>query len=199
MCMRVDNLGGAMDDSATTNVECRPVIDSKLMMSLIAAACLIGGCASGPHASSAASRADSASQSAALNSPEAARVATAAAVKEVIATEQAFAKTMANRDFKAFVTFLSADAVFFSGTTVRHGPAEVAVQWQPYYEGRKAPFSWAPDHVEVLASGKLALSTGPVYEDGKIVGRFNSVWRLEADNNWRIVFDKGEAVCSAKP
>jgi ketosteroid isomerase-like protein len=202
--MRVDNLGGAMDDSATTNVECRQVIDSKRMMSLVAAACLVGGCASGPHASgahasSAASRADSASQSAALNSPEAARAASTAAVKEVIATEQAFAKTMANRDFKAFVTFLSPDAVFFSGTSVRHGPAEVAVQWQPYFEGRKAPFSWAPDHVEVLASGKLALSTGPVYEDGKIVGRFNSVWRLEADNNWRIVFDKGEAVCSARP
>jgi ketosteroid isomerase-like protein len=168
---------------------------------LIAAAVgayLIGGCAGGPHLGAPAAGANARSQEAALN-PDAATAATAAAVQQVIATEQAFAKSMASRNFKAFVTFLSPDAVFFSGSTVKHGPAEVAAQWQPYFDGPSAPFSWAPDHVEVLASGKLALSTGPVYEQGKIVGRFNSVWRLEADNTWRIVFDKGEAVCSVKP
>ena len=26
---------------------------------------------------------------------------------------------------------------------------------------------------------------------GKIVARFNSIWRLEAPNRWRVVFDKG--------
>jgi ketosteroid isomerase-like protein len=170
----------------------------KLMLPLAAAACLINGCVGGPHAHGAAAGASTHNQTATL-SPEVANAAMAAAVQQVIATEQAFAKTMTNRDFKAFLTFLSPEAVFFSGASVKHGPAEVAVQWQPYFEGRKAPFSWAPDHVEVLASGKLALSTGPVYEDGKIVGRFNSIWRLEADNAWRIVFDKGEAVCSTKP
>jgi ketosteroid isomerase-like protein len=174
------------------------VIHSKLMLPIGAAACLIVGCAGGPHAHGPAAGANTHSQTATL-SPEVANAAMAAAIQQVIATEQAFAKTMANRDFKAFLTFLSPEAVFFSGATVKHGPAEVAVQWQPYFEARKAPFSWAPDHVEVLASGKLALSTGPVYEDGKIVGRFNSIWRLEADNAWRIVFDKGEAVCNTKP
>jgi ketosteroid isomerase-like protein len=179
-------------------LEGRKVTYSKLILPVVVGAGLINGCAGGPQAHGPAERANSRSQTAPL-SPDAATAATTAAVKQVIATEQAFAKTMASRDFKAFVTFLSPDAVFFSGTTVKHGPAEVAAQWQPYFEGRKAPFSWAPDHVEVLASGKLALSTGPVYEEGKIVGRFNSVWRLEADNSWRVVFDKGEAVCSTKP
>lgn len=174
------------------------MIYSKLMLPLLTGACLTGGCANAPKTHGAATAANKASQAAALN-PDAAKAATVAAVKEVIATEQAFARTMADRDFKAFVTFLSPDAVFFSGSAVRHGPAEVAVQWQPYFEGRKAPFSWAPDHVEVLASGALALSTGPVYEEGKIIGRFNSIWRLEGGNSWRIVFDKGEAVCKTKP
>jgi ketosteroid isomerase-like protein len=178
------------------------VIYSRLIASLALGACLISGCSSSPPARGAhaapANGPTLPSLKAVVN-PEAAGAATAAAVKEVIATEQAFAKTMANRDIKAFVTYLAPDAVFFSGSTVKHGPAEVAVQWQPYFESRKAPFSWAPDHVEVLASGKLALSTGPVYVDGKIVGRFNSIWRLEDDNAWRIVFDKGEAVCSSKP
>jgi ketosteroid isomerase-like protein len=186
-----------MDHSVTSIIEGRQVIYSKQMLPLIIGACLINGCATGPHAHSPAAAHNTASQAALLN-PDAAKAATAAAVKQVIATEQAFAKTMASRDFKTFVTFLSPDAVFFSGTTVKHGAAEVAQQWQPYFEARNAPFSWAPDHVEVLASGNLALSTGPVYEEGKIVSRFNSIWRLEADNIWRIVFDKGEAVCSAK-
>jgi len=51
----------------------------------------------------------------------------------------------------------------------------------------------------VLSDGKLALSTGPLLQQGRIVGRFDSVWRLEAPNTWRVVFDKGEPVCSAPP
>jgi len=118
---------------------------------------------------------------------------------EVVATERAFAKTMADRDFKGFESFLASEAIFFSGSTVEHGSAEIVAAWKPYFTNPTAPFSWLPDNVQVLPSGKLALSTGPVYVQGKEVGRFNSVWRLEAANTWRIVFDKGEAVCSSAP
>jgi ketosteroid isomerase-like protein len=120
----------------------------------------------------------------------------ASAHDQVVATERAFAKTMADRDFKSFQQFLSSEAIFFSGSTVEHGPAEIEAIWKPYFKGPAAPFSWVPDNVQVVPSGKLALSTGPVYVDGKEVGRFNSVWRLEGTNTWRIVFDKGEAVCA---
>jgi ketosteroid isomerase-like protein len=116
---------------------------------------------------------------------------------EVVATERAFAKTMADRDFKAFTTFLSSEAIFFTGSTVEHGPAQIAAVWKPYFGSQAAPFSWTPDNVQVLPSGKLALSTGPVYVQGKEVGRFNSIWRQEGSHTWRIVFDKGEAVCGA--
>ena len=48
------------------------------------------------------------------------------------------------------------------------------------------------DVVEVLESGNLALSSGPVRNaSGEEVGRFNSIWRKEADGTWRVVFDKG--------
>ncbi len=114
---------------------------------------------------------------------------------EVVGTERAFAKTMADRDFKSFSTFLSSEAIFFTGNRVEHGPKEIEATWRPYFSGAAAPFSWLPDNVQVLPSGKLALSTGPVYVQGKEVGRFNSIWRLEGSHSWRIVFDKGEAVC----
>ena len=136
---------------------------------------------------------------AAPSAADAEAAAVAAAVEQVSATEQAFAKTMADRNFQAFVSFLSPEAVFFSGTQIHRGAEAVAGAWQQYFVGSKAPFSWRPDHVEVLASGKLALSTGPVYQDHAVVGRFNSIWRLEGPNTWRIVFDKGEAVCNILP
>jgi ketosteroid isomerase-like protein len=115
---------------------------------------------------------------------------------QVRATELAFAKSMADRDFSAFQSHLSKDAVFFGDSSVAHGAAAVSAVWKPLFAKPSAPFSWAPDKVEVLKSGDLALSTGPVYVDGKVVGRFNSIWRREARGTWRIVFDKGEPVCA---
>jgi ketosteroid isomerase-like protein len=117
--------------------------------------------------------------------------------EEVRSTERAFAKAMADRDFRAFESHLSADAIFFDEHNVQRGAAEVSAAWKPLFDGSKAPFSWAPDHVEVLASGDLALSTGPVLVNERVVGRFNSIWRREAPHTWRIVFDKGEPVCAA--
>lgn len=118
--------------------------------------------------------------------------ATGDAQAQVLAAEQAFARTMAERDFAAFQRWLSDEAVFFTGPTPLRGRAQVAAGWARFFDGPQAPFSWAPDAVEVLASGTLALSTGPVRNpQGVVVARFNSVWRLEAPDTWRVVFDKG--------
>lgn len=112
--------------------------------------------------------------------------------KQVGDTERAFAKTMADRDHAAFSTFLSEEAVFFSGPEPLRGKAAVATWWKRFYEKPAAPFSWKPDRVEALDSGTLALSTGPVSDPaGKCIGRFTSIWRQEAPGVWRIIFDKG--------
>ncbi|CAG0965498.1 hypothetical protein BURK2_00976 [Burkholderiales bacterium] len=119
--------------------------------------------------------------------------------RQVEATERAFAKTMADRDLAAFKRFLSQETVFFSGPTPLRGPDAVAGWWQRYYEKPQAPFSWEPKQVEVLDSGTLALSTGPVHDpQGKLIGTFTSVWRLEAPGVWRIVLDKGDQACDCK-
>ena len=116
--------------------------------------------------------------------------------EEVRRTELAFAKTMADRDYVAFTSFLATDTVFFSRQGVRRGKASVAEAWKLFYEGTGAPFSWQPESVEVLASGGLGLSTGPVFDPaGRRIGTFNSVWRKEKDGAWRIVFDKGCPPC----
>jgi ketosteroid isomerase-like protein len=113
----------------------------------------------------------------------------------VRAREAAFAKTMADRDHAAFATFVSEEAVF-SGRAVLRGRPAVAAGWKAYFEGAKAPFSWAPERVEVLSSGTIALSTGPVFDPGgKRTGTFTSTWRLENDGEWRVVLDSGCPPC----
>jgi ketosteroid isomerase-like protein len=113
----------------------------------------------------------------------------------VMDAERAFADAMAKRDLAAFSTHLAAEAVFFSspdGSRVLRGKAAVVEGWKRLFESPKAPFSWAPDTAEVLDSGTLAMTTGPVRdESGKVTGRFSSVWRLEPDGRWRVVFDRG--------
>jgi ketosteroid isomerase-like protein len=115
---------------------------------------------------------------------------------KVRAREAAFAKTMADRDHAAFASFVSEEAVF-AGRTVLRGREAVGAGWKAYFEGVKAPFSWAPERVEVLSSGGLALSTGPVFDpDGKRAGTFTSTWRLEKDGEWRVVLDSGCPPCT---
>lgn len=116
--------------------------------------------------------------------------------EQVFRVERAFAKTMADRDHAAFLSFLSQEAVFFTGGRVLRGPQQVGKEWRRFYEGEAAPFSWEPEQVEVLDSGSLALSSGPVRDPrGKQIGTFTSIWRLEAPGTWRIIFDKGCKVC----
>lgn len=118
--------------------------------------------------------------------------------KQVADTERAFAKTMASRDHAAFTGFLSEETVFFSGPVPLHGKQKVADWWKKFFEKTDAPFSWEPEQVEVLDSGTLAISSGPVRDpQGKVIATFTSIWRLEAPNTWRIIFDKGNEVCEA--
>lgn len=116
--------------------------------------------------------------------------------QQVRDAETAFAKTMADRDFESSKNYVSEEAVFISDTTARRGRVAIAAYWKQYFSGPDGPFSWHPQTVVVLASGKLALSTGPVYDSsGKMMAYFNSTWRLEAPGVWRVVFDKGFKAC----
>ena len=91
-----------------------------------------------------------------------------------------------------YVAFLSQEAIFFDGNTPQRGSDAVEAAWARFFEDDVAPFSWHPDVVQVLDSGELALSSGPVLgPSGESRGRFNSIWRRDADGVWRIVFDKG--------
>ena len=141
---------------------------------------LLAGCAGGPKAP-----------------PE--KLDTGALAQQVSAAERAFAKTMADRNFIDFGQYVAEDAVFFSGPTPLRGRQAVMDHWKRFYDKPQAPFSWEPEQVVVLDNGTLAHSAGLVKDpSGKVVSRFNSVWRQDAPGVWRVVFDRGEAVCDCE-
>jgi ketosteroid isomerase-like protein len=116
--------------------------------------------------------------------------------RDVLETERAFAATMAARDHAAFATYLGDDAIFFADDVPLRGKQAITAAWQTYFAGAEAPFAWEPTQVEVLDSGDLALTTGPVYDPrGGRIATFSSIWRRHPNGSWRIIFDKGNAAC----
>ncbi|HSQ60125.1 MAG TPA: nuclear transport factor 2 family protein [Acidobacteriota bacterium] len=119
---------------------------------------------------------------------------------QVRAAETAFAKSMADRKFDAFIARLADETIFFGGKGAIRGKDAVIAAWKKFYEGPKAPFSWEPTTVEVLDSGTLGLTAGPVRDpEGNQIAVFQSIWRLESDGQWRIIFDRGCDYCPPPP
>jgi ketosteroid isomerase-like protein len=116
--------------------------------------------------------------------------------EQVRASETAFAGTMAARDFTAFASWVADDAIFINGGKPLRGKAAVLAHWQRFFQSPAAPFAWKPEIIEVLSSGRLAYSEGPVsLPDGQVVARYFSTWRLDDQGVWRIVFDNGVDTC----
>ena len=120
--------------------------------------------------------------------------------EEVRCREIGFSKAAEKQNAKRFASFIDADARFVSSTVTR-GPDAVAEAWTVFFTSDSPTIKWRPQIVEVLEDGKLALSRGPYRviskdEDGNETehwGTFNSVWRLQADGGWKVVFDAGSA------
>ena len=115
---------------------------------------------------------------------------------DVRCREVGFSRAAEARDIVAFRSFIDADARFVA-SDVRRGVDEVAAAWAPFFAADGPAIRWRPGVVEVLDDGRLALSRGPyrviaTNSDGESVtywGTFNSVWRLNEDGVWRVVFD----------
>jgi hypothetical protein len=90
---------------------------------------------------------------------------------QVRAAETAFAKSMADRNAAAFASLIADEAVFFGGKgDARQGRGRrmEAVLRRPGRAFRE------PAEVEVLASGTLGFTSGPVYDpQGGRIGTFN--------------------------
>jgi ketosteroid isomerase-like protein len=120
--------------------------------------------------------------------------------KQVMESERAFAATMKARDFDGFARFVADEAIFFGTEGPLRGKQAITKGWRQFYDKPQAPFSWEPEEVEVVESGTLAYSGGPIYNPaGQRIGRFNSIWRLRAPGQWEVVFDRGSDFGAPQP
>jgi len=123
---------------------------------------------------------------------------------DVRCREIAFSQSVEIQDVTAFSSFIDADARFV-GASVQRGVADVTAAWSVFFSDDAPQMKWRPQFVEVLNDGTLALSRGPYRmivkgEDGSLTehwGTFNSVWRMQDDGAWKVVFDAGNEAAEA--
>lgn len=116
--------------------------------------------------------------------------------EQVRASEIAFSAAMAARDFQAFSNWIADDATFINGGSPLRGKAAVLSHWERFFKSPTAPFTWKPQIVEILSTGQLAYSEGPVsLPDGTVATRYFSTWRRDPSGAWKVVFDNGYPTC----
>ncbi len=116
----------------------------------------------------------------------------------VLCAEVGFSRSVEHRDLAAFMSFLDPEVRFVTGNVSR-GPEEVGQGWANFFKEDGPKIRWRPLIVEVVAGGTLAINRGPyrqtsISDDGKVSvawGTFNSTWRLNADGEWKVLFDAG--------
>jgi len=133
-----------------------------------------------------------------------ASAAMADAADDVRAQEVLFSQSVESKDATAFREFIDADARFV-GDGVSRGPEAVAAAWSEFFAADGPRIKWRPQIVEVLQDGTLALSRGPYVmtvtdaagAETEYWGTFNSIWRLQEDGSWKVVFDAGSPAAAA--
>lgn len=109
----------------------------------------------------------------------------------MVAAEHAFAKLAAEKGFKeSFLTYIADDGVMFRPLPMK---AKESLASRP---NPPIQLSWFPSHAEIARSGEMGWTTGPAerrFEGNPEVGygHFVTVWKKQADGNWRWVIDTG--------
>ncbi len=130
------------------------------------------------------------------------------ATDDVRCYEIRFSQSVETQNAELFESLVDTDARFVSGSgSVSRGPKAVATAWSIFFTADGPSIKWRPQIVEVLQDGALALSRGPyklITKDEKGTesehwGTFNSIWRLQDDGSWKVVFDAGSPAATAPP
>lgn len=125
------------------------------------------------------------------------------AMESLANAERAFAKYSVDHGVReAFMTFFAEDGINFQPHPTKTIDS---------YRKRPAPatpppivLNWAPIYGDVSAAGDLGYTTGPyTVEDRSPAkrpaqhGMYSSVWKKQADGNWKVMVDLGIQVDSA--
>ncbi len=116
-----------------------------------------------------------------------------AALKTIVETEKAFARTAAEKDTKtAFLEFLADDGITFDPNP---GNGKEAWKARP---SSPAFLAWTPEYADISANGVLGYTTGPweyrpkgKADQSVAFGHFVTLWQKQLDGKYRFVLDLG--------
>jgi ketosteroid isomerase-like protein len=121
------------------------------------------------------------------------------AAEDARAADAAFASRAAEiGHHAAFIEYLADDAVLFRPEAVR------GQEWLATHEPAGGRLEWSPAAAAAGCTAALAVTTGPWRysnsEGGEpIAGHYLSLWRLDAQSQWRVVLDHGVDHAGAVP
>jgi ketosteroid isomerase-like protein len=127
------------------------------------------------------------------------------AAAAIVDADRAFAKSVADKNREAFLSFIADVSTFNGGTPDEiRGRDAVWNEWKGFFGVNGPTLTWEPTHAEVLGSGDLGYSVGRSVTrrrtpDGNVAerrGEYLTVWRKQADGRWKVVFDSGSTLPS---
>lgn len=116
-----------------------------------------------------------------------------APIQQLVDAERAFAKQSADKSTRsAFLSFLDKEGILF-----KPSPVNGKAFWESQPEGTDK-LTWEPRYADVSAAGDLGYTTGPFEQRANRndpnpvgTGHYVSVWRKNAQNEWKVVADIG--------
>lgn len=115
--------------------------------------------------------------------------------QEIRETEQNFSKMAGEEGIhKAFISFAADDAVLMRNNELIEGLPNINEHLK---NQTSKGLSWAPDFIDVAASGDLGYTYGHfnysfIDTTGKVLetkGIFHTVWKRQTDGTWKFVWD----------
>jgi len=113
-----------------------------------------------------------------------------ATVSKVISAEDNFNKLVARKGIKeAFLTVADPEGITFKPKAVKIIDFYSSIDKQP------GTLQWQPKFARISYNGDLAFTAGPyiyqngVSDDDKVYGDYVSIWRADADNKLKLLFD----------
>lgn len=110
----------------------------------------------------------------------------------LIEAERAFARMSVAKGMKeAFLANLAEDSIIFRPTAVS------GKKWTQDNPAPSSQLSWEPEFADISSMGDLGYTTGPFevrrtpQEPPVSFGHYVTVWRKQADGNWKVAIDIG--------
>ena len=113
----------------------------------------------------------------------------AAPADAIIAAERAFAADGARTGWvEAFETWSAPDAIVLGADPA--SAKDFLKNIDPANRGDTS-LNWSPEFAGASAAGDFGFTTGPFNGGGAAFGYYFTVWRKQADGNWRWIYDGG--------